>query len=539
MQVAIARASQALEAGRNSEAVAILRQAASLYPRHPAPALELGKLLLNGGRPQEALPCIDHALALQPGVAQTQLHRGLALEQLGWHAEAAASYQRAIDLAPRLAEAHARLGVVLTMQEKRQEAAASFRRAFKLAPSTPLGQLSEAYGLMAEGKAVQAQAALCRTIALDPKNAPAHAELGKLLAEAGRAQEARAAFEQAVRLDPSAAGHYYELVRIRRLAETDRPLIERMQDTARRSDLQDIHRIMLELAIGRAFDDLGDAEQAMRHYLAANARKSRIRPLDRNMITKRVDWAISTFTPEYLAGRANGGNEDSTPIIILGMPRSGTTLVESVLASHSRVAAGQELPYWGRSAKPIAASGGRPDGEALDGLAAAYLSVLRAISDAPHVTDKKPDNFFWAGLIHTAFPRARIVHCRRNALDTCVSILANFFAPRPDFSTAPGDLVYYYREYDRLMAHWRSVLPPDRFLEIDYETLVADPEPAIRRLLEFCGLDWEEACRHPERSGRTVNTPSLWQVRQPISAGSIGRWERYASWLGELMALKH
>ena len=211
--------------------------------------------------------------------------------------------------------------------------------------------------------------------------------------------------------------------------------------------------------------------------------------------------------------------------------------MESVLACHSQVGAGQELAFWNQHGRSIMANGAVPVGAAVHELADTYLAVLRSLSSAAHVTDKKPDNFVWAGLIHLAFPAARIVHCRRHPVDTCVSILANFFAARPDFSTEPGDLVFYYREYERLMAHWRATLPPDRFLEVDYEALVADPEPVIRRLLDFCGLDWEAACLHPERSARRVNTASLWQVRQPIFGGSVGRWQRYEPWLGALRAL--
>lgn len=502
-----------------------------------AGALQLGIRLLNGGRPQEALPVLERAAALQPRSAQVHFLRGRALEALGWHTEAAQAYEQAIGLAPAYAEAHAQLGVVRMVQERRPEAAASFRRAAGLAPRTRLGRLSGAYALLAENRAAEAQAALRRLTEIEPGNAPAHAELGKLLSEAGEADAARAAFLRAVELDPGRAGHYYDLVRIRRLTESDRPLLARMLEVSQRPGLPDIHRILLELALGKAYDDLGDAERAMRHYLAGNAMKSRIRPLDRGMIEQRVDWAMRVFTREFFENRAAAGSPDGTPILVLGMPRSGTTLVESILASHSRVAAGQELSYWGRCARPMAEAGETPAAQALHDMAAGYLATLRQVSPAPHVTDKKPDNFFWIGLIHAAFPHARFVHCRRDALDTCVSVLANFFAPRPDFSTEPGDLAFYYRQYERVMAHWRAVLPAGRLLELDYESLVTEPEPSIRHLVEFCGLPWEDACLYPERSTRRINTASLWQAREPIFRGSIGRWRRFQPWLGELASL--
>ena len=537
VQAAIARAATARAAGRTEEAIASQHQAVTFSPHNSSLLLELGTLLLNIGRPAEALPWLDRAVNLQPGVAQTHVRRGFALEQLGRHLEAAEVYRRTIELSPRLGEAHARLGSVLLLLDQRAEAADSFRRATRFASKTTLGMLCAAYALLAEGAADEAQQALRRVIALHPHNAAAYAELGKLLAAAGNAEEAITAFQQAINHAPRAVGHYYDLARIRRLAPSDRPLLERMLEALRRNDLHPIHRIMLELAIGKAYNDFAQPEQAMRHFTAANQLKGHIRPLDRNLITKRVDWQIRTFTPDFFSCNAGAGSREPTPLLILGMPRSGTTLVESVLACHSEVCAGEELSFWNRRGRDMVTADAAPLGEALDAIAASYLDALRAISSAPHVTDKKPDNFFWAGLIHLVFPEARIVHVRRNPLDTCVSIVSNFFAPRPDFSTDFRDLVFYYREYERLAVHWRAVLPADRYLELDYEAMVDNPEPVIRRLLEFCGLRWEPACLHPERNTRTVSTASLWQVRQPIFKGSVGRWRGYEPWLDELRAL--
>jgi tetratricopeptide (TPR) repeat protein len=538
VQAALERAAQARAAGQIGQAVAALRQAIALAPQKPGPVFELGVLLLNSGRAREALPYFDRVRALQPRFADVHLARGIALEQLAHNVEAAAAYQEVIRLVPANAEAHGRIGALLKLQDKYPEAAASFHKAAKLAPNTSVGRLCGAYALEMEGKYEEALVALRRVVAVEPDNAIAHTAMGKLLAETGRPDEAWNAFETALRLQPKAASLYYDLVRIRRLGEADRPVLQRMLELAQRSDLPDIDRIRLELAIGRAYDDLGDPEHAMQQYIRSNALKARLRPLDRELVRKRIDWAIRTFTADFFRAHAGEGMANATPIIVVGMPRSGTTLVESILAQHSEVAAGQELLFWGHEGQRIFESGGAPAEETLRETAARYLEVLRRISDAPHVTDKKPENFFWAGLIHAAFPQARIIHCRRDPLDTCISIISNFFTLRPVFSTESGDLVFFYREYERLMAHWREILPADRFLEVDYEALVTDPEPTIRRLVEFCGLDWQDACLRPEESTRTVNTASLWQVRRPISKGSVGRWRRYEPWLGELAALR-
>ncbi|MGH7119615.1 MAG: sulfotransferase family protein, partial [Acetobacteraceae bacterium] len=221
------------------------------------------------------------------------------------------------------------------------------------------------------------------------------------------------------------------------------------------------------------------------------------------------------------------------PILIVGMPRSGTTLVEQILSAHPAVAAGGELTYWADlhrgplgENEPVASA---------QGIAGNYLTLLRGISpDALRVTDKLPVNYENLGLIHQLFPRAFIVHCRRHPADTCLSIYMTHFSSR---LADRGDLIFLYRQYERLMAHWRAVLPAERFTEIDYETLIADPEPAIRSLIAFCKLDWNDACLAPQRNRRPVTTASVWQARQPIYARSVDRWRHYEPWLDELREL--
>jgi tetratricopeptide (TPR) repeat protein len=534
---ALARAAQARAAGRTGEALAVLERAIAAAPHHGGLNLELGRLLLAAGRPQQALPLLEHAVTQQPALADARLQQGQALEQLGWHAQATEAYHQAVALAPRQAEGHARLGIVLLVQDRRAEAAAAFRRAAALAPQTSIGRLAAAYAFLADGAADEAVTALQRVLAVEPQNAPAQVELGKLLAERGDAAGAEAAFTRALALNPRAAGHYLDRVRIRRIGEADRPLLVQMDEAARRTDLPQLHRAMLEVARGKARDDLGEPGVAMDHYRASGELKAQMRPLDRPFVSARADWQIRHFTPDLWKRSEPHRSASAQPLLVLGMPRSGTTLVESILACHPDVAAGEELPFWNQRGREWLALDALPEGDALARVAHDYLSVLAAIGTAPRVTDKKPDNFVWAGLVHWVFPGARIVHCRRHPLDTCTSILGNFFSPRPDFSTRAEDLVFYWRQYERLMAHWRAVLPPERFLEIDYELLAAEPEPQIRRLLEFCGLAWDPACLAPERSMRRVSTASLWQVRQPISRASVGRWRRYATCLGPLREL--
>jgi hypothetical protein len=221
------------------------------------------------------------------------------------------------------------------------------------------------------------------------------------------------------------------------------------------------------------------------------------------------------------------------------MPRSGTTLVEQIVSNHPEVGAGSELHFWNeRGAAWHRSDAPGTETPFLAKAAADYLGVLRAIAPTPaRVTDKMPFNFLWAGLIHMAFPRAIIIHCRRAAVDTALSIRQTHFHPSLAFPTGGEELVMYFRCYQRLIDHWRSLLPADRFIEVDYEELTRTPEPVIRRIIAGCGLAWHDACLRPESNPRAVRTPSKWQARQPIYRNSVARWRRYEPWLGPLRAL--
>jgi hypothetical protein len=231
------------------------------------------------------------------------------------------------------------------------------------------------------------------------------------------------------------------------------------------------------------------------------------------------------------------------------MPRSGTTLVEQIISSHPEVGAGDELHFWNQRGAAWHRSGAAGTetaflakdfvfSEFLAKAAADYLGVLRAIAPkAARVTDKMPFNFLWAGLIHVAFPRAIIIHCRRTAVDTALSIHQTHFHPGLAFPTGGTELVAYFYSYQRLIDHWRKVLPSDRFVEVDYEELTRAPELVIRRIVAACGLTWDDACLRPESNPRAVKTPSKWQTRQPIYRTSVARWRRYEPWLGPLRAL--
>jgi hypothetical protein len=256
-------------------------------------------------------------------------------------------------------------------------------------------------------------------------------------------------------------------------------------------------------------------------------------------LARLVHESISGFTRDFFARTVSFGSDSELPIFIIGTPRSGTTLVEQIVSSHPDVGAADELSFWHETMVALAPFNlERCDAVLMGTLAGDYLSLLRGIApDAKRVTDKLPDNFLRAGIIHAVFPRARIIHCRRHPVDTSLSIYFANFNQEHDYAYDRDSIAAYYEHYLLLMAHWRKVLPPERFLEVDYERLIANTEQVTRALIAFCGLDWNASCLRHEDNRRTIRTLSVWQARQPIYKRSVARWQRYEPWLGELRRL--
>jgi tetratricopeptide (TPR) repeat protein len=412
--------------------------------------------------------------------------------------------------------------------------------------------LGKARALLAEERNQEAEQVLRKTLALDPANAIAHDLLGNLLSEFGRFDEARECFERAIAIAPLLAGSYYDLVRCRPVTSEDDGLLPRMEAALDTPGLEAAQRHRLHLAIGKAADDLGDYSLAMKHFDAADAVRRGSGSFDSAAFSLEVERLMDRCTPELMGRASEVGSTDATPVLIIGMPRSGTTLVEQIISMHPEVGAGGELNFWNERGAAWHRLGGDGTPSVVKGLqdkkfvspeflvkaAADYLGVLRGIAPkAARVTDKMPFNFLWAGLIHLAFPRAIIIHCRRAAVDTALSIHQTHFHPTMAFPTGGAELVAYFHSYKRLTDHWRRVLPTDRFLEVDYEELTREPEPIIRRMIGACGLAWDDACLRPETNPRAVKTPSKWQTRQKIYRSSVARWRRYEPWLGALRQL--
>jgi tetratricopeptide (TPR) repeat protein len=459
----------------------------------------------------------------------------LALEALGLPAAAIERYHEATRLRPSLAEAHYKLGVLLYREGRRERAIECLGAAAALRPDTAFALLCEAAILDLTDDSATPEELVRRAIVLEPHNRDAHAMLGTILMQQGRFDEAGASFDLANALDPQDVVGPESIVEVRRLSEADRPLIEQLEHKLQNPGITGNEAIHLHFALGKAYDDLAEYGRAIEHFDRANSLKKNMnKHYDHNAHADLVERLIRRFTPEFFARNKDMACDWEVPVLIVGMPRSGSTLVEQILSNHPDVTPGGEFTFWRDHAPDFGVDRhGRIDPVWMRETQAAYQTRLSQISTTTRrITDKLPQNFQYLGLLHAAFPRARVIHCRRDPVDTCLSIYFTNFSNRMDFSFDRQWIVDYYQQYARLTEHWLSVLPSSCLLEIQYEELVAAPEPVIRRMIDFCGLQWDDVCLRPEQNRRVVKTASIWQARQPIYGTSVSRWRCYEPWLG-------
>jgi tetratricopeptide (TPR) repeat protein len=525
---------------QGKDALPALRRAVQLLPLDPETHVNLGLAQVASGRRKEALASYRQALELDPASIEALSHLGTLLRELGEREEVLAVRRRALALDPRSAQHRCDLGTALFDLRRLDEAAAAFRDALAVEPASPRALLGVAATLRMRGRAAEAEGNCRRALTLEPQNVEGLVLLGELHADRGQFAEARELFERALAINPYLPEVYCSLAAHRKMTPADGEWLQRVEGLLERP-LPLEHEVGLRYALGKYFDDLGRYDEAFDSYRRANELSRRNRPpFGREKFTRRVDRIIGVFDARFLQDRRPEGADSELPVLIVGMPRSGTSLAEQILASHPAVFGGGELRFWEGAFGVLEAesAGGARPAEVLPQIARDYLERVRALSaTAARVIDKMPANFLYLGLVHAALPRARIIHMQRHPLDTCLSIYSQDFFRMGTYANDLGDLAHYYTEYLRIMGHWRAVLPAAALLEVPYEELIADQEGWTRRMLDFLGLPWDPRCLDFHRTERAVLTASRWQVRQKISSGSVGRWRNYEKHLGPLRHL--
>ncbi len=518
-----------LNAGRADE---VERRAVDLVRSRPFEGMlwkVLGVSLMR--QEKQALPALRRAAELLPQDPETRanlidelINTGGSLREAGQRQEAIAAFEEAADLGPKRADAHFCLGRVLLESRRPRRAADSFRNAIAVQPGLVAAHQGLATALRGLGAAAEAQASCERALALAPESPDVMLLLGELRADRGQFAEAQELFERVRSTHPTYAPAYSSIASHRRMTRADDSWLQGVHALlATQLPLPD--EVQLRYALGKYFDEVDDYDNAFDSYQRANELNKRLGgTYNEADLTALLERIIKRCDGSVLPG----ASDSEEPVFIIGMPRSGTSLAEQILASHSSVAGAGEVAFWD----------GVFERGPQDNLATRYLQRLHERARGPLRTiDKMPANFAYAGFIHSVFPRARIIHMQRHPLDTCLSIYFQSFFNVTAYANDLNHLAHYYGQYQRIMAHWRKLLPSHVLLEVPYEGLVQDPELWTRRMLEFIGLPWDPACLQFHENERAVITASRWQVRQKINAASVGRWRKYAKHLGPLRHL--
>jgi tetratricopeptide (TPR) repeat protein len=526
--------------GLLEEALATTQRAIARDPTLSVAHNNLGLILAASGRREQAAASYRHALRLSPNYLDALINLGNVLRDFGMRPEALAVYGRALEVDPNRAESHCNIGSVLFEVRRFEAAIASFRRALALRPDYAPAQFGLGGALRLQRRTAEAQAACAAALAIDPDYPEALALLGELRADEGRFAEAEPLFQRAVTVKPEFAFGLASIAANRKMSRDDAAWLQSAENLlAQHPPLAD--EINLRFALGKYFDDIHEYERAFGQYAQANELTKRFGgQYSRDSLTSRIDGIMQRCDADFLTQQRTFASRSELPIFIIGMPRSGTSLTEQILASHPAVVGAGELTYWDGAfaAFQEALLTGKSDAELMPDLAAKYLERLSALSGAAvRVVDKMPANFLYAGLIHAVLPRARIIHMQRHPIDTCLSVYFQNFPNMGPYANDLDNLAFYYEQYLRIMAHWRAVLPAATLLDVPYEGLIEDQEGWTRRLLDFVGLPWDPQCLEFHRTERVVVTASKWQVRQKLTASSAGRWKHYQQFIQPLQRL--
>lgn len=565
-----------LQQGLAERAIPLLEKAIRLDPQQEAAHFHLGKALAQVGRGPEADAAFERSFALSPTrgmMARAAEHHAAgrleeaerlcrqvlqkdprqvdALRMLGLIAAASGDLDEAENLlrqalagAPDHVPAMFELGRVLKELERPEEAIEVYRELIRQQPDNPKAHYRLAGVLAPAALNDQSAAAYRRCLELDPAHAGAWLGLGHMLKTLGKQQEGIAAYRRCLELEPEFGEAWFSIANLKTYRFTEADIAE-MQRCLESGTVREPSRVNFLFALAKAYEDRGDYSTAWQYYAQGNARQRLLVSYDPVLTETVNDDLVAYFNADFFRQRAGVGNPDPSPIFILGMPRSGSTLVEQIIASHSQVEGTSELPYIGRLTRSL--NRNRADGmrypqvlselepRHFDRLGRSYLDMARMhrVEGAPRFIDKMPNNFPLVGFIHSILPNAKIIDARRHPLDACTGNLRQLYARGQTFSYDQTDIGEYYLQYQRMMDHWDEVLP-GKVLHVQYEDVVADLETQVKRILDYLELPWEDACLNFHDTERAVRTASSEQVRQPIYTSSIDSWRHYEDWLEEL-----
>ena len=538
------------ERKNSEEAMRYYRAAMSLSPNYTDPLNNLGAMLVTEQQYNEAIELLNRAITLSPTFADAHCNLGFAHHGLDNDDIALQHFQRALQLKPIYAEAYIGLSKLHRARSDFEAAERYARQAIDIDPSN-----ADFYQCLAEIYSEQGATKLALTyfdqaISLDPTSNSLQVSKGNLLLELGEADTAEALLSSATtdHLQATQLSAHCSLVQLRTVKKNDPSMLALLAILNKRNQLSPKQQEYLYFGLGKCYDDIGDWSTAFEYYTqGCQHKRSRINYSsdEQTQFALRITKCFSEETIQRLRASANSS---TLPIFVVGMPRSGTTLVEQIIASHPDVYGAGELLHLSniahRLVEGVNGAQGYPENvfylteSTCHAMTEEYLTNLQRYAPTfSRITDKMPGNFVLIGLIHTLFPHAKIIHVERNPIDTCLSCYTKLFRQGQFFSYDLTELAHFYANYRQIMAHWRRVLPVGAWLDVNYEKIVSDLEAEARKLIDYCDLDWNPACLDFHTTKRQVRTASLMQVRKPIYTSSVERWRRFESELAPLIKI--
>ena len=529
--------------GKDDDATREFEESFKLTPHREALVRGLG--LQRMGNVREAEKIYRDVLLKDPSnVDALRLLAGVAMRAKQW-GDAEALLERALEIAPDFSQGWMDLGLARQEQDKTTGAIEAFKRVIQLKPQVPNGYVSVGTVKAMTGQHDEAMEMFSKALEFDPANFGALSGMGHVLKTVGNQDDAIASYRKCIESNPDHGETWWSMANLKTFRFDDED-IKVMQTRVARESLLEEQKTNFHFALGKAFEDKKDYDKAFEHYALGNKNRRERETYDPVQTADLHDQFIQVFSKNFIAERSGAGSDSNAPILIVGLPRSGSTLIEQILASHPEVEGTHELPDLGRVARATGAN--RED-------RTVYPRVLPLLEDyefkemgedylrrtkrhrhteLPRFTDKLPNNFVHIGFLSLVLPNAKIINAKRHPLDSCLGSFKQLFARGQPFTYDQFELGEFYMEYQRLMDHWHEVLP-GKVLDVQYEDVVDDLETQVRRILEYCELPWDDACLRFYETDRAVKTASSEQVRQPIYSTAKHKWRSYEAHLAPMI----